>query len=196
MLILLGETGGISQMTKAAGQAEPNDSSILHSAIALAPTIRAAGEEIERDRRLPAPIVDALKRAGILGMAMPRAWGGPELDPLTQFRVLETLAMADGSVAWCAMINCDGGYITAFLDQDVGRAMYQDLQFGTAATATPTGKAERVPGGYRVSGRFPFASGCQHCEWVWLGCVVMEGGIPRLDGNGVPQTRQCLVKLS
>jgi alkylation response protein AidB-like acyl-CoA dehydrogenase len=53
-----------------------------------------------------------------------------------------------------------------------------------------------VPGGYRVSGRFPFASGCQHSEWVWLGCIVMADGTPRADGNGVPETRQCLVKLS
>ena len=91
---------------------------------------------------------------------MPCAWGGPELDPLTQSRVLETLAMADGSIGWCAMINCDGGYITAFLDDEVGRGMYPDLQLGTAAAATPSGEAVRVPGGYRISGRFPFVSGC------------------------------------
>ena len=103
--------------------------------------------------------------------------------------------MADGSVGWCAMINCDGGYITAFLHEDVGRAMYPDLQAGTAAAATPTGQALRVPGGYRVSGRFPFASGCQHCDWVWLGCVVVADGTPLEDSNGVPEIRQCIVPL-
>jgi alkylation response protein AidB-like acyl-CoA dehydrogenase len=183
-------------MTHAAGHAEPTDSPILHSAIAMAPKIHAAREEIERGRRLPQPIIQAMKDAGIFGMAMPVAWGGPELDPLTQFRVLETLAMADGSVGWCAMINCDGGYVTAFLDDGVGRAMYPDIQSATAATATTTGQATCVPGGYRVSGRFPFASGCQHCEWVWLGCAVVENGTPRVDSNGVPETRQCLAKLS
>src|SRR4029077_2619716 len=136
------------------------------------------------------------KDAGVFGMAMPQAWGGPELDPLTQFRVIEALAMEDGSVGWCAMINCDGGYVSAFLDQDVGRAMYSDISVATAAAATPTGQATRVPGGYRVSGRFPFASGCQHSEWVWLGCVVIEGGTAVVDSNGVPETRQCFVKLS
>ena len=60
-------------MTYAAGQAEPNDSPILHAAIAMAPQIRAAGDEIERERRLPASIVGALKAAGVLGMAMPRS---------------------------------------------------------------------------------------------------------------------------
>jgi alkylation response protein AidB-like acyl-CoA dehydrogenase len=137
-----------------------------------------------------------MKEAGVFGMAMPRVWGGPELDPLTQFRVIEALAMAEGSVGWCAMIGCDGGYVTAFLDQDVARAMYPDIQVASAAAATTTGKAERVSGGYRVSGRFPFVSGCQHCEWVWLGCIVVEDGVPRVDGNGVPETRQCLARLS
>jgi indole-3-acetate monooxygenase len=183
-------------MTYPAGQAEPTDSPVLHSAIAMAKEIHAAGDEIEQGRRIPKSIVEAMKHAGIFGMAMPRAWGGPELDPLTQFRVIEALAMADGSVGWCAMINCDGGYVTAFLDQDVGREMYSDIRVGTAAAATPTGQAIPVPGGYRVSGRFPFASGCQHCEWVWLGCIVVEGGTPRINSNGVPQTRQCLIRLS
>jgi len=183
-------------MTYAAEQAEPNESPILCAAIALAPKIRAAADEIEQRRQLPKSIVDGLKDAGVFGMAMPHAWGGPELDPLTQFRVLETLAMADGSAGWCALINCDGGYITAFLRDDVGRRMYPDLQLGTAAAATPTGQAVRVPGGYRISGRFPFVSGCRHCEWVWLGCDVLSNGTFVVDGNGVPETRQCLVRLS
>jgi alkylation response protein AidB-like acyl-CoA dehydrogenase len=74
--------------------------------------------------------------------------------------------------------------------------MYPDLLMATAAAATTTGQAVRVPGGYRVSGRFPFVSGCNHCEWLWLGCVVYENGVARVDGNGVPQTRQCFVRLS
>jgi hypothetical protein len=78
--------------------------------------IRAASDEIERGRRIPLGIAAAMNDAGVFGMAMQRVWGGPELDPLTQFRVIEALAMADGSVGWCAMIG--GGYVTAFLDQD------------------------------------------------------------------------------
>jgi hypothetical protein len=59
-----------------------------------------------------------------------------------------------------------------------------DLRLGTAAAATTTGQALRVPGGYRVSGRFPFASGCHHCEGVWLGCVAMADGAPVVDSSG------------
>jgi alkylation response protein AidB-like acyl-CoA dehydrogenase len=104
--------------------------------------------------------------------------------------------MADGSVGWCAMIGCDSGYITAFLDQDVARAMYPDLLVATGAAATTTGKARRVPGGYRVDGRFPFVSGCHHCEWAWLGCTVFVDGAQRVGDNGVPETRQCFLRLS
>ena len=184
------------KMTHAPGGAAADDQPVLRAAIGLAEQIREASDEIERGRQLPPGIAAAMKEAGVFGMAMPRVWGGPELDPLTQFRVIEALAMAEGSVGWCAMIGCDGGYVTAFLDQDVARAMYPDIQVASAAAATTTGKADRVSGGYRVSGRFPFVSGCQHCEWVWLGCIVVEDGVPRVDGNGVPETRQCLARLS
>jgi alkylation response protein AidB-like acyl-CoA dehydrogenase len=184
------------KMTPNAGEARSEDSPVLHAAIGLAEQIRAASDEIEQGRRIPPGIAAAMKDAGVFGMAMPRVWGGPELDPLTQFRVIEALAMAEGSVGWCAMIGSDGGYVTAFLDQDVARTMYPDLMVATGAAATATGQAMRVPGGYRVSGRFPFVSGCHHCEWIWLGCIVVENGEPRVDGNGVPETRQCLLRLS
>src|SRR6266478_521385 len=107
----------IWSMTYFASQAGKEDSSVLQAAIGLAEQIRAASDEIETGRRIPQSIAAAMKEAGVFGMAMPYAWGGPELDPLTQIRVIEALAMADGSVGWCAMIGCDSGYITAFLDQ-------------------------------------------------------------------------------
>jgi len=94
------------------------------------------------------------------------------------------------------MIGCDGGYVTAFLDQEVARTMYPDIHVATGAAATTIGQARRTSGGYRVSGRFPFVSGCHHCEWAWLGCLVIEDGAPRIDDNGVPETRQCFVRLS
>jgi indole-3-acetate monooxygenase len=183
-------------MTYFAGEARTEDSSVLHAAIGLAEQIRAASDEIESSRRIPQSIAAAMKAAGVFSMAMPCAWGGPELDPLTQIRVIEALAMADGSVGWCAMIGCDGGYITAFLDQDVARSMYADLLVATGAAATTTGEARRVSGGYQVSGRFPFVSGCHHCEWAWLGCTVFVDGARRVDDNGVPETRQCFLRLS
>src|ERR1700680_4935450 len=134
------QTSAINR-THAAGEATAGDSPILHAAIGLAEQIRAASDEIERGRRIPPDLAMAVKNAGVFGMTMPRSWGGPELDPLTQFRVIEALAMADGSVGWCAMIGCDGGYVTAFLDQDVGRAMYPDPMVATGGAGTTTRKA-------------------------------------------------------
>jgi indole-3-acetate monooxygenase len=183
-------------MLRPAGQALPQESPILHAAIAMAPKIREASEEIERGRRIPPQIADAMKEAGIFGMVIPKAWGGPELDPLTQLRIIEALAMVEGSVGWCAMIGCDSGYVTAFLEDGVGRAMYPDIWTATAATVTNSGQATPVPGGYKVSGRFPFGSGCQHCEWLWAGCYVTENGSPRILANGMPETRTCFVKLA
>jgi indole-3-acetate monooxygenase len=145
-------------MIHIAGKASKEDSQILHAAIGLGSQIRAASEEIEQGRRIPPLLAAAMKGAGVFGMVMPRAWGGPELNPMTQFRVIEALAMVDGSVGWCAMIGCDAGYISAFLDQDVARAMFPDLLSAMGAAATPTETARVVPGGYCVSGRFPFVT--------------------------------------
>ncbi|MGA7866951.1 MAG: acyl-CoA dehydrogenase family protein [Stellaceae bacterium] len=174
-------------MTYFTGEATTEDPPVLHAVIGLADQIEAASDEIERGCRVPQSIAAAMKEAGVFGMAMPRAWGGPEVDPLAQIRVIEALAMADGSVGWCAMIGCDSGYVSAFLDQDVAREMYSDLLVATGAAATTTGEAPRVPGGYRVYGRFPFVSGCHHCEWVWLGCTVFENRSQRVGDDGVPK---------
>ncbi len=173
-------------------QRSRNDAeSILSAATELAPVIQACREEIERERRLPLPLVDALKKAGVFRMTMPRAWGGAELDPLSQLRIIEALSVADASVGWCVMIGCDSGYFSGFLDQQVAREMYPDLDAVTGSALTLTGRAERVKGGYRVSGRWPFSSGCQHSAWLVGGCLVYDGDQPRLRPNGVPETRQC-----
>ena len=179
-----------------AGRALSDDPQVLHAAIELGPKIRAAGDEMEQMRRVPPHLAQALKDTGVFGMVLPRSWGAPELDPLTQIRVIEAIAMAEGSAGWCAMIGCDSGYITAFLDEDVAREMYPDIWVATAATATATGQATPIRGGYRVSGRFPFASGCQHCEWAWVGCNVVENGTPHMNAAGIPETRTCFVRLS
>jgi alkylation response protein AidB-like acyl-CoA dehydrogenase len=183
-------------MTIPAGKAFAEDSPILHAAIELAPKIRAAGDEMERIRRIPPTIAQAMKAAGVFGMVLPRSWGAPELDPLTQIRVIEALAMAEGSAGWCAMIGCDSGYITAFLEDDVAREMYPDIRVSTAATVSTTGQALPVRGGYRVSGRFPFSSGCHHSEWLWAGCKVIDDGRERVNDKGIPETRTCFLKLS
>jgi len=155
----------------------------------LAPKIRAASDEIEKGRRLPLGIVRDMQRAGVFRMAMPRSWGGPELNLLSQLRVIEALSIADASAGWCAMIGVDGGYLTAYIDQAVAREMYTDIDSVTACTFAPPGIAIKKGDGFIVNGRWPFASGCQHATWFIGHFVIFDGDSPRLQRDGLPETR-------
>ncbi len=168
---------------------EENATCTLDAARELGPKIRAAADEIEQGRRLPMHLVREMQRAGVFRMAMPRAWGGPELDILTQVRVIEALSSVDASAGWCTMIGIDGGYVTTFIDQTVAREMYADLDSVTAITFAPPGKAVKTKGGFIVNGRWPFGSGCQHATWLVGHFVVFDGDSPRLQPNGLPETR-------
>ena len=161
----------------------------LEAARELGPKIRAAADEIEQGRRLPMHLVRDMQRAGMFRMAMPRAWGGPELDFLTQMRVIEALSMADASAGWCTMIGVDGGYMTALIDQTVAREMYRDLDSVTAVTFAPPGKAVKTKDGFLVNGRWPFGSGCQHATWLIGHFLVFDGDTLRVWPNGLPETR-------
>mgnify|MGYP001266373011 CR=1 FL=1 len=161
----------------------------LEAARELGPKIRAAADEIEQGRRLPMHLVRDMQRAGMFRMAMPRAWGGPELDFLTQMRVIESLSMADASAGWCTMIGVDGGYMTAFIDQAVAREMYRDLDSVTAVTFAPPGKAVKTKDGFLVNGRWPFGSGCQHATWLIGHFLVFDDDTLRVGPNGLPETR-------
>ena len=155
----------------------------------LGPKIRAMADEIEQCRRLPLQLVREMQRAGVFRMAMPRAWGGPELDFLAQIRVIEELSIPDASVGWCAMIGVDGGYMTAYIDQAVAREMYSDLDSVTAIAFAPLGKAVKMRNGFVVNGRWPFASGCQHASWLIGHFAIFDGDTPRCQANGLPETR-------
>jgi indole-3-acetate monooxygenase len=112
-----------------------------HAAVsALRPTIMAARDQIEQECCLPPPLVHQLKQAGVFRMTMPRTWGGSELDPLAQLRVLEEISYADGSVGWCATIGCDTGYFSAYLEQAAARQMF-DVDMVTGGNLARTGGA-------------------------------------------------------
>jgi alkylation response protein AidB-like acyl-CoA dehydrogenase len=187
MLNIDDETGPVAKKT-VADRNEPSTTT-LDAVRELAPKIRAAADEIERGRRLPLHLVEEMQRAGVFRMAMPRAWGGPELDFISQMRVIEALSIADASVGWCVMIGVDGGYMTAFIDQTVAREMYPDIDSVTAVTFAPPGKAVKTKDGFIVNGRWPFASGCQHATWMIGHFAVFDGDSPRLQPDGLPETR-------
>jgi len=170
-----------------------NADAFVAAARNLGPQILDSVEWMESERRLPLDLVEAMKRAGVFTLSMPRAWGGPEADPMTQVRVVEALSERDASVGWSAMVGLHAGYFAAFMEQTAARQMFADLNALTAGVTRPTGQAVAVPGGYRVSGRWTLGSGCQHSRWLFSGCVVVEDGKPRKAADGGTETRLCFV---
>ena len=180
-------------MTASTRSPQEKAEQIVEAARTLGPQIRSSVGEMEQGRHLPPALVAAMQQAGVFRMTMPREWDGPEADPLTQVRIVESLSVADGSVGWCSMIGSDGGYFTAFLDQAVAREMYPDINAVTATVLRPSGKALAVKDGYRVSGRWKFASGCQHSTWIANACTVFEDDSPRLSKKSTPEVRVCFM---
>lgn len=159
---------------------------ILARASALVPVLRDRAAEIEQARCLPADIVARLRDTGVFRMGVPRSSGGPELDSMEQTEVIETLALGDTSAAWCAMIGMDTPLYARYLDDSVARDLFTDPDMITAGLILPVGRAERVPGGYRISGRWPFGSGITHADWVVAGCFVYRDGEPEPSPTGQP----------
>jgi alkylation response protein AidB-like acyl-CoA dehydrogenase len=161
---------------------------IISAVRSLAPEIQSRGDEIAALRRLPIDLVTKLKAAGVFRMAMPKAWGGPEMTPREQCEVYEALGAADASVAWCAKIGSDSGYFAAQLEEGVARTLFPDLDYVTAGQVPPNGLGERVDGGYRLSGHWTFGSGCTHADVIATGFLVTENGKLVMRG-GAPQAR-------
>jgi indole-3-acetate monooxygenase len=156
--------------------------SVLAMSRQVAPILREEAAASEQRRQLTPRAVEALRSTGVFRMAMPAAWGGPEVDLCTQMEVLEELCRADGSAGWCAGVGSDGGYYSAALDDDVGRRLYRDLDAVTAGWIQPAGTLHVVDGGYRLSGRWSFGSGCSHAD-------VIIGGATVCGDNGPVRTR-------
>jgi alkylation response protein AidB-like acyl-CoA dehydrogenase len=148
------------------------------------PMIRARRQEIEQARRMPRDLVDELKNTGVFALGVPRAVGGQEAMPLDLMRTIETVAAADGSAGWCVMIATGTNIAAGYMDEAGAREVVADPTSPTAGIAAPMGAAERVDGGVRVKGRWSFASGITHCDWVWAGCMVMKDGRPNMTPTG------------
>ena len=159
--------------------AEPDR--VLRDARALAPLLRDHAAECEAQRTMPRHLVDACAEAGLFTLALPKALGGLECDPLTTIRVIEELSRADASGAWTVMIGNTTAF-TAWLEPDVARGILATCPGAPmAGLLMPAGSA--VPdgaGGFIVSGRWPFNSGAPHAAWFCSGIMVMDGGAPRM----------------
>src|SRR2546428_8213648 len=150
----------------------------VRAAAALQSVIRGYREELERERHLPKALVEQFHAAGFYSLVIPRELGGLQADPLTYVRVVELLAEAGGSVGWNLANNSIGQLITLGLpDEGVHEIYAHGADTVIAGTAVPGGgQAVPVAGGYRVSGRWRFGSGCQESARVLGGFPISEGG--------------------
>jgi indole-3-acetate monooxygenase len=174
------------------GRPIPHD--VVAAALDLASRIRTMRDELETARRVPPALVEAIAEAGLFQLHLPRSMGGPELPPLTAFRVIEELSRVDGSVGWCTMIANGACFFVSRLGAEVGRQLFgQPPDVRIAGSLRPEGKAYPVDGGYRVRGRWDFASGIDHARWLLCTCTVMDTDGPRLTTAGTPELRYLLV---
>ena len=161
---------------------------LLEAARALAPQIEAASDQSEQERRLSPALVAALVDAGLFRMIVPRSLGGSEV-PLPVFaEVIEEVAKADASTAWCLAQNAGICRVSAYLANGAAREIFGQPEL-IVAWGQGTATAVRVDGGYRLTGQWSFVSGVRHA--TWLGCqncgVVGEDGQPTLAKNGEPE---------
>ena len=115
------------------------------------------------------------------------------MDVGTQLEVVERLARADASAAWCAMIGVESGYFASYIDESAARELYPDLDMITAGFQGPVGALEVCDGGYRLSGRWPFGSGINHADVIVGGARVLQGGQPRMAPSGRPEFRVAML---
>ncbi|HEX2151951.1 MAG TPA: acyl-CoA dehydrogenase family protein [Stellaceae bacterium] len=162
----------------------------------VAPTLAAASAEIDAERRLPEPIIDALIERGLLRMLLPKSLGGAELLPAQYVPVIEEIAKIDASAAWCINQNSGCSMTAVHLKPEVAREIFGGKR-GILAWGPGPGEAHAVPGGYRVTATWAFTSGAQLASW--LGChvpVIEADGKPRLNPDGSPAVRTMLFPKS
>jgi len=160
---------------------------LVRAATAMRPMLRDYREEIEREQRFPRALVEQLREAGFYRMIIPRALGGLEVDPLTYLRVVELMSEGCGSVGWNLANNGIVQLITLGLPKEGTEEIHANgPQIGAGTAVQGGGTAVPAPGGYRVTGRWQFGSGCQESAWMLGSFQILDDGKPRVGTDGRP----------
>jgi indole-3-acetate monooxygenase len=168
----------------------------LEAAQKLAPLIRSSADETDAARELPRPVFEALADAGLFHLAVPRSIGGGEIDLPSYVEVIEELGKADASTAWAVNQGAIFGTYSARMPRDIARAIWIETPRSVVAnTPAPTAKAVVVPGGYRVTGRQGFSTGCRHASWIAAHAQIFDNGQVRLEGDQ-PEMRYFFVPVA
>jgi indole-3-acetate monooxygenase len=157
----------------------------VQAAAALKSVIRGYRDELEREQRLPKPLVEQCHAAGFYRLVRPRELGGLQLDPLTYLRTVELLAEASGSVGWNLCNNNIAQLVTLGLPAEGIQEIFGPKEVAIAGTAVQGGgRAVPVDGGYRVTGRWPFGTGCQESAWMLGSFQIFDGDQVRHSPDG------------
>jgi alkylation response protein AidB-like acyl-CoA dehydrogenase len=169
---------------------------LIERARALQPLIAREADEIERTRRLTEPVVSALIENGLYRALLPQSLGGAEAPPEVFMQMLEEIAKADASTAWC-LGQCNVcGMTAAYLDRDAANEIFNTPP-GILAWGAIGHEIHVVPGGYRVTARWDFASGSRQASWLGAHVQVVEAdGTRRLMANGAPEIRTILFPVT
>lgn len=162
----------------------------------LLPEIAERAPEIEEARRLPADLAGKLAAAGVFNMVKPADCGGLELPPREIVDILKTIAAADASTGWCAMIGATTALNAAYLPRETARDIYGDPETITGGVFAPMGKAEDKGDHYLVSGRWQWGSGSANCGWLCGGAMIFEDGELKRFVNGAPYHRMMIFPAS
>ncbi len=157
----------------------------------LGPAIEQATREVDAQRELPASMLAAMHDNELFRLTLPHCLGGAAISPAVLAQVTQTIAMADASAAWCLGQGSGCAMSAAFMDEAYARQVFGPRNAVLAWGAGAVGKAVATDGGYRISGRWGFASGGKHATWLGAHCKVFEAdGSPRIraDGKHVERT--------
>jgi indole-3-acetate monooxygenase len=149
---------------------------LLAAVARISPEIERASGEGESLMTLPASSVSALTDSGLLRMKLPEVLGGFEADLITQYDVIEAMAYVDAAAGWCLMIGASCiAFPGAFLPDAAVEEIFRGPKVPRAAGSfAPTGAVRQTKGGYILNGRWPFASGVRHADWVHVGALVPD----------------------
>jgi alkylation response protein AidB-like acyl-CoA dehydrogenase len=145
-------------------------------------TLEQCSPQAEAERALPDAAYDAMQGAGLFRMLAPKAFGGLELHPVEAYRVWESVARVDSVAAWNLQISSSIGGFAAWLPKEGGEEIYErgpDTIF--AGGLFPPGPSVRVDGGWRVTARVSFASGCHRAQWFALPILEVVEDASRFD---------------
>lgn len=160
---------------------------IYDRVLALGDLFRRNASEARKIRKVPQENIDALQDAGFFLALQPRHWGGHEVDPQDFFRMHLAIAENCMATAWASGIVAVHAFQLALMDERAQQDVWgEDIHTRISSSYAPLGKVTEVEGGFRLSGRWGWSSGSDHCTWVFLGAICPDGGfrsflVPRGD---------------